>query len=309
MEKEPVIEIRNLVKDYGHGRGVFGVSFTVYKGECFGFLGPNGAGKSTTIRHLMGFSRPKSGETLICGLNSMKYRTEVLQSVGYLPGEVALPLNLTGKDVYKIQLSLKNVKDTSFAEYLIKYFEVDLNLLCKNMSLGMKRKMAILCAFLNDPDILVLDEPSSGLDPEMQIKFINFILEEKKRGKTILLSSHIFSEVDETCDRISIIKDGEIVSTFIANDLKQNKNKKYEIHFDSDDDYLTFISRLGYDINLVSTTRKERKIVVSANDDDISDLLFALKGLNVIDFNEIKVTLEEYFMSFYKEDRVYKGVK
>ena len=165
---EHVIEIKNLTKDYGQGRGVFNVSFYVDKGEVFGFLGPNGAGKSTTIRHLMGFSVPDKGETLINGINSLKERDVIMQGVSYIPGEISLPENLRGKEVIEEQMKLKGVTSTTFLDWLKKTFELDDSLYCKEMSLGMKRKMAIVCAFMNDPDVIIMDEPSSVLDPEMQ---------------------------------------------------------------------------------------------------------------------------------------------
>ena len=228
---EPVIEIKNLTKDYGQGRGIFDVSFSVNKGECFGFLGPNGAGKSTTIRHLMGFSVPDSGETLINGVNSLRDRDITMQGVSYIPGEVALPLALKGSDVIEEQAKLKGLTSRVFLDWLIKEFELDPSLTCKEMSLGTKRKMAIVCAGMNDPDVIIMDEPSSGLDPEMQEKFIQLIRLEKKRGKTILLSSHIFGEVDSCCDRIAVIKDGKIVSLFVANDLKHKTEKRHRLFY------------------------------------------------------------------------------
>lgn len=180
---EKVIEVKNLTKDYGQGRGVFDVSFYVNKGEVFGFLGPNGAGKSTTIRHLMGFSVPDSGETYINGHSSLYKRNITMRNVSYIPGEVALPLNLTGQEVIDEQKELKGVVDDTLLNWLIDIFEVDLSLLCKEMSLGMKRKLAIVSAFMSDPDIIIMDEPSSGLDPEMQEVFVELIKLEKEEEK------------------------------------------------------------------------------------------------------------------------------
>ena len=244
MCKEDIkcIEIKNISKDYGEGRGVFDVSFDVYKGECFGFLGPNGAGKSTTIRHLMGFSKPDKGEILINGLSVLKNREQILNNLSYLPGEIALPKSLTGKEFLKNQMDLKHVSDDSFLNFLIDYFEFDPSLLCKDMSLGSKRKLAIISCFLNDPEIIIMDEPSSGLDPEMQDRFINLIKEEKNRGKTILISSHIFSEINAVSDRIGVIKNGKIVSIINSSDLKHNKNKKYNLTFSRFEEFDKFIN-------------------------------------------------------------------
>ena len=306
---EHVIEIKNLTKDYGQGRGVFNVSFYVDKGEVFGFLGPNGAGKSTTIRHLMGFSVPDKGETLINGINSLKERDVIMQGVSYIPGEISLPENLRGKEVIEEQMKLKGVTSTTFLDWLKKTFELDDSLYCKEMSLGMKRKMAIVCAFMNDPDVIIMDEPSSGLDPEMQEKFVELIRLEKKRGKTILLSSHIFSEVDACCDRIAVIKDGEIVSLFVANDLKHKSIKTYHVTYQASDrkeEVKKMLEDNGFKVD--ESTVDKRRITVHVGDERLHDFITLLPK-DFIDFSEKKETLEDYFMSFYKEDREYGGIK
>lgn len=306
---EHVIEIKNLTKDYGQGRGVFNVSFYVDKGEVFGFLGPNGAGKSTTIRHLMGFSVPDKGETLINGINSLKERDVIMQGVSYIPGEISLPENLRGKEVIEEQMKLKGVTSTTFLDWLKKTFELDDSLYCKEMSLGMKRKMAIVCAFMNDPDVIIMDEPSSGLDPEMQEKFVELIRLEKKRGKTILLSSHIFSEVDACCDRIAVIKDGEIVSLFVANDLKHKSIKTYHVTYQTSDrkeEVKKMLEDNGFQVD--ESTVDNRRITVHVGDERLHDFITLLPK-DFIDFSEKKETLEDYFMSFYKEDREYGGIK
>ena len=205
-----IIDVEHLTKDYGSGRGVFDVSIHVNEGEVFGFLGPNGAGKSTTIRHLMGFSQPDSGSTKLLGKDSFSHYHEVLNQVGYIPGEIALPAGLTGWEFIHMMQDMYGIHNDEMLKKMLDLFKLEDNVLkgdTKHMSLGVKRKLAIVTAFMSDPQILILDEPTSGLDPVMQQNFINFIVEEKKRGKTILLSSHIFSEVDATCDRIAIIKD------------------------------------------------------------------------------------------------------
>lgn len=304
-----VIEIKNLTKDYGQGRGVFDVSFNVKNGECFGFLGPNGAGKSTTIRHLMGFSVPDSGMTLIRGENSLKNRSIIMQGVSYIPGEVALPLSLKGKEVIEEQMKLKNMQEHSFLDYLIGYFEYDSNLYCKEMSLGMKRKTAIICAFMSDPDIIIMDEPSSGLDPEMQEKFVLFVEEEKKKGKTILLSSHIFQEVDNCCDRIAVIKDGKIVSNFIANDLKHKSIKEYQITYKdkkTKEDAIKEMKKKKYQIK---DYKDKNSFYISIDEKNTNSFIKDLYSNNLIDLHEKKETLEDYFMSFYKEDKTYGGIK
>lgn len=307
---EDVIEIKNLTKDYGQGRGVFDVSFSVHKGECFGFLGPNGAGKSTTIRHLMGFSVPDSGETLLCGQNSLKNRAVIMQGVAYIPGEVALPLALKGEEVIEEQMKLKGVTDRTFLNWLIKYFEYDPSLYCKEMSLGMKRKTAIICAFMSNPDIIIMDEPSSGLDPEMQERFVSLVEMEKKAGKTILLSSHIFQEVDACCDRIAVIKDGKVVSNFVANDLKHKSLKQYHLTYSSlkeRNDAKTFLAHKGFDT--ADSSVNQLRFSVFVPEEKINEFIKFLPTKGLVDFSEKKETLEDYFMSFYKEDLTYGGIK
>lgn len=306
-----VIEVNHLTKDYGSGRGVFDVSFSINEGEVFGFLGPNGAGKSTTIRHLMGFSKPQSGQTKILGKDSFKNYSEILSNVGYIPGEISLPSGLTGYEFIKMMQDMYHIHNDEMLNKLLKIFELEDNVLkgdTKHMSLGVKRKLAVVTAFMSDPKVLILDEPTSGLDPVMQQRFIDFIIEEKKRGKTILLSSHIFSEVDATCERIAIIKDGKIVSEFKAEDLKHASLKQYRIVFDDNKEYQEFLN--SYDkkiVNVLKEDAKKNKVFITCLDKNINELIDFLSKYQVKEFNNIKETLEDYFMKFYKEDKEFGG--
>lgn len=301
------IKVEHLTKDYGHGRGVFDVSFVVNKGEVFGFLGPNGAGKSTTIRHLMGFSKPDVGKTEILGQDSFQKYFDFMGKVGYLPGEIALPAGLTGYEFIDMMKKLKQVNNDEWLKHLIELFELDPSGETKRMSLGVKRKLAVVTAFMNDPDILILDEPTSGLDLKMQQTFIEFIKSEKKRGKTILLSSHIFSEVDATCDRIAIIKDGKIVSEFVADDLKHKEDKIYKVEFTSKQEKKKFIemSRGSDKYNIKND--EGLLVLVFVNDKNINYLLKDISKFEVISFEHQKETLEDYFMKYYKEDKDFGG--
>ncbi len=301
------IEVQHFTKDYGHGRGVFDISFKIEKGEVYGFLGPNGAGKSTTIRHLMGFSKPDSGHVKILGMDSFENYDKFMDKVGYLPGEIALLDGLTGYEFLDMMEKLKQVKDDAYVKHLCELFELDPTGETKRMSLGVKRKLAVVTAFMNDPDILILDEPTSGLDLKMQQKFIEFIKEEKKRGKTILLSSHIFGEIDSTCDRIAIIKDGKIVSEFIANDLKHNNNKNYQVKF-SDEEELNKFKALNKDNDKFSMISSEKnEMLINVDDKNINYLILAISKSNILEFNHLKETLEDYFMKYYKEDKDFGG--
>lgn len=301
------IIVENLTKDYGSGRGVFDVSFKVNKGEVFGFLGPNGAGKSTTIRHLMGFSKPQSGFTKILGKDSFEHYSEFMDKVGYLPGEIALPSGLTGYEFIDMMKKMKKVTDDTWLNHLIKMFELDASGETKRMSLGVKRKLAVVTAFMNDPDILILDEPTSGLDLKMQQQFIEFIKEEKKRGKTILLSSHIFSEVDATCDRIAIIKDGKIVNEFVADDLKHSQNKIYKVMFESNQEFEKFENEDKNNNSYQIVEKRENSCLISTTDSEINKLIKTLSKYNFTSFEHMKESLEDYFMSYYKEDKDFGG--
>lgn len=301
------IEVEHFTKDYGFGRGVFDISFQIHEGEVYGFLGPNGAGKSTTIRHLLGFSKPDKGHTRILGMETFTNYDKFMDKIGYLPGEIALPEGLTGYEFIEMIKELKRVKDDKYIKYLCDLFEVDPTGETKRMSLGMKRKLAIVAAFMNDPEILILDEPTSGLDLKMQQVFIDFIKEEKERGKTILLSSHIFSEVDATCDRIAIIKEGKIVAEFYATDLKHSKNKKYEVEFTSLDDLHVFRNLYEKSDKFTIINQEDNHLLININDENINYLIKALSHVHFRSFSQLKETLEDYFMKYYKEDRDFGG--
>ena len=302
----PEIEVSHLTKDYGSGRGVFDVSLEVERGECFGFLGPNGAGKTTTIRHLMGFSRPQAGTVAIHGQDCWTRSAELQRTVGYLPGEIALPAGMTGTAFLRMMERMRGVRDDEHLKMLLDTFRLDPDIPTREMSLGVKRKMAVVTAFMHDPDILILDEPTSGLDPVMQQVFIDYVLWEKGRGKTVFLSSHLFNEVDATCDRIAIIKDGRIVSQFESNEFHQRGDRFYQVSFATVDAYQT-CADLAYEFAARSPERRRAKVHV--NDAQVNRLIADLADADVADFEEIPFTLEDYFMQFYREDRQFGEVR
>lgn len=309
-EIKHVIETTHLTKDYGFGRGIFDVNIHVDQGEVFGFLGPNGAGKSTTIRHLMGFSKPDSGSTKILGMETFENYHKILNRVGYIPGEIALPAGLTGWEFIRMMQNMQNIHNEEKLKEMLDLFELKDNVLSgetKRMSLGVKRKLAVVTAFMSDPDVLILDEPTSGLDPVMQENFIQFIHKEKRRGKTILLSSHIFSEIDSTCDRIAIIKDGKIVSEFVANDLKHASRKYYSIGFKEIIACEKFLSKAKQVDSFALINKAQNEIYISVDDKDLNVLIDILSDLPVSFFSNRKETLEDYFMKFYKEDKDFGG--
>ena len=204
---------------------------------------------------------------------------------------------MTGDQFIEFMANERQITDMTRTEQLKELFKVDTSKEIKEMSLGTKRKLAVVTAFMHNPKILILDEPTSGLDPVMQERFIQFILKEKSEGKTILLSSHIFTEVDATCDRIAIIKDGVVVSTVESNELKQSTNKSFKIEFASFEDYQKFIENTEFTI---PTKRPEQnQVKLSLTDQKMQEFFTELSEVKVNFISEIKFTLEDYFMDFY----------
>lgn len=308
MEEEIVIQVEHLTKDYGHGRGVFDVSIAVHKGECYGYLGPNGAGKSTTIRHIMGFSKPTVGSTKIFGIETFGNTNKILGRVGYLPGEPAIPEGLDGMGFLRMMQDMRGERNDERLHYMLDMFRLEPAVPVNSMSLGEKRKLAVVAAFMNDPDVLILDEPTSGLDPIMQEVFIRFIIEEKKRGKTILLSSHIFSEVDATCDTISIIKDGKHVSTFKANDLKNGTVATYIVRLADPKEAERLAAFKDPSFTVQSVNEKRKIVTLEVKREMFKQFFDVLSTFKIREFEEKPFTLQDYFMSFYAEERTFGGL-
>lgn len=242
ISENNVISVRNLTKDYGNHQGVFDISFDVKQGEVFGFLGPNGAGKTTTMRHLMGFIKGNSGNCSIMGLDCKKEPSKIQEYIGYVAGEIALPDNIDGQKLIQQIAKMRNCT-LDRANELCDYFDIDPKNKIKRMSKGMKQKIALVLAFMHNPQIVLLDEPTSGLDPLMQKKFCDLILSEKKHGKTILLSSHIFDEVEKTCDRVMIIKQGEIIKEVDMIDVDKKQPEYVITKFSLENYFMEFYEK------------------------------------------------------------------
>lgn len=285
------IDIIGITKDYGHRKGVFDITFSVKKGEVVGFLGPNGAGKTTTIRQLMGFIKPDVGSVKILDMDCFTQAKDIQKNIGYLPGEIAFIDDMTGIQFITFIANMKNMATMDKAQELITYFEIDTNIKIHKMSKGMKQKIGIICAFMQDPEILILDEPTSGLDPLMQNKFIDLIKKEKSAGKTILMSSHMFEEVEKTCDRVVIIKDGELVAIENMADLIQRKVKYFEISFTNKKDISLFIKE--YPTAIVNNHHVTVLIT------DITAFLKNIAMYAISDLNVKQQSLEELFLHYY----------
>lgn len=289
------ISVRSLTKNYGGGKGIFDISLSIRQGEVYGFLGPNGAGKSTTIRHLMGFCRPDSGRAEILGIECFRGQKAIQPHVGYLPGEITLPDDMTGTRYLKLIGKMRKMKEFGYAQELARRFSINPDLLIKRMSKGMKQKVAIISTFMHDPDILLLDEPTSGLDPLMQNRFVELVEEEKNKGKTIFLSSHIFEEVEKTCDRVGILRGGKLIRDITIDELRSSQMTTYQIGFSGISDLRRFQTQYPD----AHCAKNALQLTVSIPDSQINPLISALSQCGLRFLREEKHTLKEYFMQFY----------
>lgn len=292
-----VMELEHITKDYGDQKGVFDVSFSVGEGEVFGYLGPNGAGKTTTIRQLMGFIRPDTGSCRILGMDCFTQASRIQREIGYLAGELAFLEEMTGRKFLEFMAEMKGMKDLSRMEELIQRFELNPQGKIRKMSKGMKQKIGLVCAFMDNPQAVILDEPTSGLDPLMQNRFVELVLEEKKKGTTILMSSHIFEEVEKTCDRTAIIRAGKIAAIEDMQSLSQKRKKIYTITFRHEADAMGFVKEPG--LNIRDITGNKVQIIVKKQ---IPQILRQIAEYNPIDLEVKTQTLEELFMHFYGEE-------
>lgn len=288
-----MIEVKDLTQVYKSGKGIFDLNFSIKEGEVFGYLGPNGAGKTTTIRNLLGFANRVSGTVEILGKDSRKYSASLQKDIGYLPGEIAFFENFSGKEFLDFMCKMRGTTNLNKREELIELFELEVNVPIRKMSKGMKQKLGIVTAFMHDPKILILDEPTSGLDPLMQNIFLDLLMEEKAKGKTVLMSSHIFEEVERVCDRAGIIKDGRIITIEDFKSLKEKKEDTFVVTIDGD---AKGIFESG--LNVVELPNNKYQIGVR----DYSKFFKVLSKYNVTSLSEKHQSIEDIFMKYYSKD-------
>ena len=287
-----VIETKNLTKYYGKIKGVEDLTFTVKKGEIFGFLGPNGAGKTTTIRTLLGYLHPTKGDAFIFGKNINENIVEIKANVGYIPGDLNLYGHLTGKQFLDYFASLRS-RDMTLLGDLLEIFEVPLERKIKGYSKGMKQKLGIIQAFMDDPKLVIMDEPTSSLDPLLQQKFYEFLNKQKKKGKTMFFSSHVLSEVDKICDRVGIIRDGRLVALEDVESLKRKRGKKIKLKIKEKPE--TFKGPKDMKI-------KDGWIEFIAPD-DIDQWIKKFAKYTVLDLEINEFSMEDIFIHYYEEDK------
>lgn len=293
-----VIVIQDLTKDYGKGRGIFHLNLEIKKGEMVGFVGTNGSGKTTTIRCLLGYIKPTGGKCYVLNMESWENASKIAKHIGYVPGEIGFPDLPTGTAFLKGQAEFFHIKDMSYVDEMIKKLQLDPRANLKRMSKGMKQKTALVAALMNNADILILDEPTTGLDPLMRIAFIDMIKEEHKKGKTILMSSHMFNEVEDTCDRVVLISDGHIIDIADMDKIKNRKDKDFKIEFKNREDYEKF-KKQKYKI--IRDQKQYNQVTINIIEEDINELFKDLKNYDLKFISEVKYSLEKYFREKIKE--------
>ena len=292
MNENVIIKIENLTKDFGDSKGVFDINLEIKRGEMVGFVGTNGSGKSTMIRCVVGFIKPNHGSCYVLGKESWGHSASFFRNIGYVPGEISFPDLQTGTIFLKNQAEFLNLNDLEYANKLIKILQLDPGANLKRMSKGMKQKTALVAALMHNPDILILDEPTTGLDPLMRINFMNVIKEEHKKGKTILMSSQSFEELEETCDKVVFLLDGKVVSIADINDIKNRDKQEFKIEFTNEHDYNLFKKSSYY---IIRDQPIYNQVTVSITKGGINKLMSDLKQYNLKFISEIKYTLETHF--------------
>ena len=284
-----VIEMKNLTKFYGKIKGIENLTFSVKKGEIFGFLGPNGAGKTTTIRTLLGYLKPTNGEAFILGKNINDNIVEIKREVGYIPGDLNLYGHLTGRQFLDYFASLRNT-EMLLLDNLLKVFDVPLDRKIKGYSKGMKQKLGIIQAFMDDPEIVIMDEPTSGLDPLLQQKFYDFLHDQKKKGRTMFFSSHVLSEVDKICDRIGIIRNGNLVALEDVETLKGKMGKIIRVRIKEKPELFNGPENMKIKDGWIEFVTNE----------DIDHWIKVLSKYTIVDLEINEFSLEDIFIHYYE---------
>ena len=291
MSSMKVIETTNLTKYYGKSRGIDELNLTVNKGEFFGFIGPNGAGKSTTIRTLLGLIKRSGGSASILGLDIEKDKEKILERIGYLPSETTFYAGMRVRDVLKLSADLRGKDCSEEAKVLCERLQLDTSKKVDELSFGNKKKVAIVCALQHKPELLILDEPTGGLDPLMQREFFQILQERNAEGTTIFLSSHILAEVQRNCSRAGIIREGKLIACGSVEALSQTNAKRVHVQGDVNIEELQEVRDL----------RQTENGMTFLYGGDINQLLQVFAKQNIQDISISEPNLEEIFMHYYKD--------
>lgn len=287
-----IIKTTKLTKYYGKARGIIDLDLSVAQGEFFGFIGPNGAGKSTTIRTLLGLIAPTSGRAMLFGKDIVKEKEAILQNIGYLPAEALFYQRMKVKDILKLSADLRKKDCTVEAKRLCERLQLDTGRKIDELSFGNRKKVAIVCALQHRPDLLVLDEPTGGLDPLMQKEFFAILRERNRAGATILLSSHVLSEIQRNCSRAAIIREGRIIACSSVENLSKTSAKRITVHGIVNLEQLSGIR-----------DRKDAENAISfLYSGDMDSLLRTLSSGHINDLTVTEPDLEEIFLHYYEKD-------
>lgn len=287
-----ILEVKNLTKNYGKSRGVIDVNLEIEKGTIYGFIGPNGAGKSTTIKCIMNLINKNSGEVFVDGKLFLKKNNELKNKIGYLPSEIHLYDELKVKEMIKYSESFYKKDCSKRASELVNKLDIDTNKKIEELSLGNLKKLGIVLALMHEPEIVIMDEATSGLDPLMQEAFYEILLEEKKKGTTIFFSSHILSEIKRICDKVAIIKDGKIINIDDMNNFEDSDALRIKITSDYNEDIL---KELG-----LSEDNIKKGVLEFVYKEDINNLMKILSKYNIKKLLIEELDIEEIFIHYYK---------
>lgn len=290
-----MIHLDHVTKEFAPKRGLFDVSFTVEPGMVFGFIGPNGAGKSTAIRQLMGLIQADTGRATIGGFDCWNQSEEVKRLVGYLPGEINLPGDFTGEQVMQLMQKLHHSSPQRQQE-LLNRFPFETKTKIRKMSKGMKQKLALVGCFMKDTPVYLLDEPTSGLDPLMQEHFLDLIDIERQRGKAILMSSHHFPEMEKSCDRAALIKEGRIIVEADIHELVRSSRKQYTIEFGLEAEAEQFALQIG------SQRLQKQVSFVTGHELTLNQIIHLLTAYDVRTIQSSADDLEHVFLHYYGEE-------
>ena len=294
-----IMQTNHLTKSYGRSRGIIDVTFTIHEGEVFGFLGPNGAGKTTTMRTLMGLLHANSGSATIGGLDCWAQSTEVKKLVGYLPGEFAFDPGLRGAQIIEYLSHLRGGVDQAYLRSLVERLGLDPSKRFREYSHGNKQKLGLVQAFMHKPRLLILDEPTSGLDPLNQQEFYKMVAEVRTEGRTVFLSSHILPEVEHTCDRVAIIREGRLVKVDHVSSLKEIHQYDVEITFAGLAE-ASWFKVAGVAKGAQGADEHTLQLSVQG---DLTEIIHIASQHNATNITTHEPTLEEVFLRFYESDQ------
>ncbi len=300
MTDRIAIHTDGLTKHYGDVRALVDLDLDVRAGEVFGFLGPNGAGKTTMIRTILDEIRPTSGRASILGMDTRNKSVEIRSHIGYMPGDLAMYPNLTGRDTLTYFANLRGGVDWSYVEKLADRLDADLSKKVGDLSSGNRQKVGLIQAFMNRPDVLIMDEPSSGLDPLIQREFQTMMRDVATEGRTVFLSSHTLSEVQRVADRVGIIRHGRLIALEAVASLRSKAIRRVDLYFDAPVDESVFVGLPG----VREVTGTNHHVVLSFDGRMETLLRVATDRYSLVDITTQEADLEEIFLTYYRDEEV-----